>query len=202
WAGSSGGSAALAARKAAWTKQERGVGAIVGLRVRRPARGCAAGVVPPGSDRSGGGAAEPAGAAQPHHRTLDLARPTDRDLDELARRRFTVIGLALRALDLQRLDHLRRGQSDDDPLLAQVGEDLSPDVEAVLAALRHPGDVLPGTETFDDRCKWAGHWGAEYSAADMRPETPADPAGRQPRASRFLATSSILCGYSSSRRRR
>ena len=49
-----------------------------------------------------------------------------------------VVRLPLRALDLQSLDDLRRRQTHDHALLAEVGEDLATDEEAVLAVFGLP----------------------------------------------------------------
>jgi hypothetical protein len=117
-----------------------------------------------------GRAAEAASAAQPHHRTLDFARTRHWDLHELAGMRVTIIWHALGANDLEGLSYLRRGELDDNALLAEVGKHLTADQEAVLRVLRFAVYIFPGAESLDNRGKWI-HWGKKYT--DERPTLPA-----------------------------
>ena len=87
-------------------------------------------------------------------RALDLAGTGDRDLHELTGVRVAVVGHPLGADDLEGFGHLGRCQLDDDALLAEVGEDLAADEEAVFAVLLLAGHIFPGAEAFDDRAEW------------------------------------------------
>ena len=128
-------------------------------------------------DRTGRCSAQTAGAAQPHHGALNLARPVHRDLNELPGLGIAVIWLALGALDFQGFGNLGRGKFDDNALLPEVGENLTAYEEAVFAINFFSGDVFPGAKPLNNGRKWS-HVAGESTRSDPSRRAPSSIASQ------------------------